>query len=156
MKKKCNLSRCYFHNYKDKLLLFAVARTGIRVLEGVTFTPSTSSLFSHGHCRQSCGWLSIDYFLCPQYHSHAKSCEIFFSFISTLRCCILYHHSPLLVPANTAHLSKLQSFCVACKLVTVIMLPSLLMGLCAYQSTVFLCLLVYCNGVSMCGMCVHT
>ena len=32
----------------------------------------------------SCGWLSIDYFLCPQYHSHAKSCEIFFSFISTL------------------------------------------------------------------------
>ena len=28
--KKYNLSQCYFHNYKDKLLLFASATTGIR------------------------------------------------------------------------------------------------------------------------------
>ena len=28
--KKCNLSHCYFHNYQDKLPLFALARTDIR------------------------------------------------------------------------------------------------------------------------------
>ena len=76
MKKKCNLSHCYFHNYKDKHLFFALARTGIRYW---TESPSHPPLFSQGHWRQSCGWLSMDYFLCPQYHSHAKPCEIFSS-----------------------------------------------------------------------------
>ena len=154
MKKKCNLPRCYFHNYKDKHLCQdwhqGIGRSHLHTLHFIILFPV--ALLPEL-------WVAVHRLLpVPTIYSHAKSCEIFFSFISTLRCCILYH-SPLLVPAITAHLSRLWS-CVqlvslSCTL-TVIMLPSPLMGLCAYQSTVFLCLLVYCNVVSMCGMCVHT
>ena len=102
MKKKCNLSHCYFHNYKDKHLFFALARTGIRYWKE---SPSHPPLFSQGHWRQSCGWLFMDYFLCPQYHSHAKPCEIFnlhFYFTLWFTLSLTTH-----VPAISAHLARL-------------------------------------------------